>query len=98
MTPALILGLTLFSSATPPERYRGETVAVVETFKREEIGGECERQVRRKPPKGMVYRACTRREDRVYLPNPCDFPDEVFAHLACHELGHWQGWSRWHED
>jgi len=28
----------------------------------------------------------------IILPNPCEFSDERYAQIACHELGHLNGW------
>lgn len=45
-------------------------------------------------PNVIVY-ACTRTSG-VYMPNPCDFQQERFAMLMCHELAHQDGWPRTH--
>jgi hypothetical protein len=33
------------------------------------------------------------REGVVVLPDPCVFPDEIFAQIACHEVAHRRGWE-----
>lgn len=34
----------------------------------------------------------------VYLPNPCLFPADFYATLACHEFGHANGWPSTHPE
>lgn len=41
------------------------------------------------------FRAC-RFHDVIILPNPCDWPRGDYADMACHELGHWNGWPGTH--
>lgn len=44
--------------------------------------------------------ACTRRSagtaydplSIVVMPNPCQYPEEDYARIMCHELGHVRGW------
>lgn len=35
----------------------------------------------------------------MHLPNPCDYPQsDAYARLACHEMGHINGWPGYHGD
>ncbi len=105
---AIPLGLTLaalslhaaagiFSSAVPPARFRDETSAQIQTIDPAYIGDVCGLLMRGPPPVGMAYLACTQ-DGRVYIPNPCAYPDEPYAATLCHELGHVQGWPREHPE
>lgn len=50
-------------------------------------------------PLGDIYEMCGRRaaagcafNDTVIMPNPCDYADQAYAALLCHEQGHVNGW------
>lgn len=47
-----------------------------------------------KPAEGMRLYGCVRRDRMMVLLNPCgpEFSSEVYARIACHELGHTNGW------
>lgn len=103
---AIPLGLTLaalslqasagiFSDAIPPARFREETSAQIQTIEPVAISDVCAQLMRRPPPGGMAYLACVQ-DGRIYIPNPCAFPDDRYAQTLCHELGHVQGWPREH--
>lgn len=34
----------------------------------------------------------------IIMPDPCLYPDENYARLMCHELGHTKGWPSNHPD
>lgn len=48
-----------------------------------------------KPPSGLVWSGCYKGAI-VYTLNPCQVSGDYAKHL-CHELGHAEGWSRYHE-
>lgn len=83
------------SDVIPPPRFRYDSTTKLVTINTQAVmDQDCG-----VPEKGRRL-ACTRgtrRHPVVFMPNPCDFPDERYAHLLCHELGHVQGWGADHE-
>lgn len=52
-------------------------------------------------PPGYQVQACVRQMKNggtvMFMPNPCAYPDsDAYAHLACHELAHINGWPANH--
>jgi hypothetical protein len=78
---------TFVYDGMPPLRMRGPAVVIVSTGSVAECG---------KPPKGFTFEACT---DGIIIhtSNPCDFPEQEYARLLCHEIAHasW-GWPADH--
>lgn len=83
---------TLVDSGFPPVRYQGEAAAAV--YFLDDVSVACG-----KAAPGYTILACAQGVN-IALPNPCkpEFRGEVFARIACHELGHRNGWNRYHED
>lgn len=79
----------VFDGMPPPRLRHPRQVPRVVTV------GAVERGCGKDPP-GLITYACTTRSGRVYVPNPCDFPQERFAMLMCHELAHVDGWPSTH--
>lgn len=74
----------------PPKIYRGDALAMtvyVGDVERPTLCGKSEHR-------GLTTLACTfRRKRLVVMPNPCRYArHEFYARLACHELGHINGW------
>lgn len=88
--PGLYVGDT-----PPPERFRGDTGAVVWFLSPAEVDLRCGDITGRQL--GDTFYACTHGVD-ITLPNPCgaQFAGERFARLACHELGHENLWPATH--
>lgn len=84
----------LVNDATPPERFRSDASSRVTYLPPEAVDRACAPEPR---PCGVVYYGCAT-HGRVTLPNPCaaQFAGERFAELACHELGHVNGWPATH--
>jgi hypothetical protein len=82
-----------YSTARPPERFQSDN-ATVAVFVADvtTICGPL--------PDGYRIIACVRKSKSgatiMVMPNPCLFRTEVYAHIACHELGHVNGWR--HEE
>lgn len=75
-----------------PGRYRGDNHAqVVFTSRQEVLDAACP------PTADYTALACTVGKRRITLPNPCLWPNDPYAVLVCHELGHVNGWSAKHE-
>lgn len=74
-----------------PVRFQQDAAAIVRFTTPAEIQQRCPFP----PGSGLVAVACTAGLT-VYLPNPCTWSDP-YAVLACHELGHVNGWSGAHE-
>jgi hypothetical protein len=94
----LILILAALSAGTispvddgyPPVRYQGDA-----TISTTILGGNLYEACGVTPVPGFKLEACSMPwENKLVLPNPCDvsFAGETFARLACHELGHLNGW------
>lgn len=75
----------------PPMRFRKDNHATVFYVAPKDIQLACNVKL-------PELEACTKLlYNTVVLPNPCTFPDEErFARLACHELGHLNGWPGEH--
>ena len=87
----------LVSDAVPPERFQGPASAQIVTASQIQTSLTCD-QIMGEPPPGVVWRACHINGGPVYVPNPCEWPGEQFAHILCHEMAHVQGWSAYHEE
>lgn len=76
---------------TPPDRYMGDTVAVV-IFSEQATAKTC--------PVGAI--ACAGFSNGVpviAVPNPCPLATrDLYAAILCHEIGHLNGWSAKHGD
>lgn len=87
------IGTAIFAGM-PPERFQGDSAAVV--FFVSDVSQICG-----KAPPGYVKLACHARikgTSYIVLPNPCPFgATETFARLACHETAHSRGWGPNHE-
>jgi len=70
----------------PPKRYQRDRASSVSFG----TVGECGT-----PPIGYQFEACVR-DQRVHMPNPCNYPHEEFARLMCHENAHLFGWPSSH--
>lgn len=90
-------GSTWLSHDLPPARFRGDAEATVHFVAADQIGPICAPGL---PPLqcGYVWSACTAIDPpRVMtVPNPCTRPDDAYAALLCHELGHVNGWPATH--
>lgn len=98
LLPLLALGaaqppIATFSDATPPESMRGGgtmTITFVADVTAPDACGEAGH--------GYRFLACTR-DGATFMPNPCDYDREFYAHFLCHEKAHRiYGWSAAHED
>lgn len=56
------------------------------------IDAACRSQGSRSSPTMVVVGCYLPALNTVILPNPCDFPDEVYAQIKCHEVAHIRGW------
>lgn len=82
------------TDAFPPLRFQRDTVATIATAGTEDVLNEdCG-----KPDSGIRL-GCTliRQHNLVVVPNPCHYPEDFYARILCHELGHVQGWGGLHE-
>lgn len=87
---------TPFSDGIPPVRYQKENGSIVLFL--DDISTVCGKSG---DPK-MILIACQFEKDKapiLVLPNPCKFAGiDWYARIACHELGHRNGWPRLHGD
>lgn len=78
----------------PPVRFQGDNTVIV-TFAKPSLLQELCRQ--RADPRNPELIACADiLPPSAHLPNPCGI-NEHYAKVACHELGHANGWTREHE-
>lgn len=94
--PGVPANSTYQSNVTPPIRYRGDRSFQVQFVAPEEIERACGLTM---PICGYKMMAC-RRGNKLILPNPCagNAILEPYGMLACHELGHANGWPATHGD
>ena len=88
-------GSTLYSDGTPPIRFQGEAIQIV--IYANDISQYCGKSAN----PNYIILACTKQADNgapvTILPNPCIFESvDDYAHLACHEMGHVNGWPATH--
>lgn len=85
------------SDGSAPARFQGDNAAVVYFINTKDLQTMCGGDA----PEGYYYAGCSGTRDGVpviALPNPCQFDNEPYAHIACHELGHRNGWPATHGD
>lgn len=71
----------------PPQRFQGDTAAFVVFTTEGRVQAMC--------PQVRYAVGCTV-GDTIYVPNACRWRDP-YAGLLCHELGHINSWSAFHE-
>lgn len=81
-------------SGWPPERLQHDGIIWGKTYFTNNIEAHCG-----KAPEGWRFVGCVIGKDTLVLLNPCspEFRREKYARIACHELGHINGWSGEHE-
>jgi hypothetical protein len=96
MIGALLLlataGSTIDDGWPPRGRYRRDATAQVHFVDQKHVTGYCDAGDPDAP--GDVTIAC-QSGFTLYLPNPCAYRGE-YARIACHELGHINGWPNNH--
>jgi len=73
----------------PPREFQGPSVAKVEFVQAESVLFRC-------IDAGPSV-ACTH-GDRITITNPCDYPDQAYARLLCHEMAHVNLWPADHSN
>lgn len=69
----------------PPEEYMDNASFILVTYPSEQIAARCNL-----PPTTL---ACSPASIYVVMPNPCEFPGDLYAELLCHEKAHVNGWK-----
>lgn len=85
------------NDGTPPVRYHADNAAVVYFLNPADLQIACGGPA----PPGYVFAGCSGQKNGVpiiVLPNPCLFDSQSYAHIACHELGHRNGWPGTHDE
>jgi hypothetical protein len=88
------------NSALPPERFqapRGATIVMTAFVPAEAVESTCLRFGMERTP-GYRIAGCTvivNGQPAIILPNPCDRPGAYMtpSYVACHEIGHVNGWQ-----
>lgn len=89
---------TRYFAGPPPPRFQHDTMTVV--LFTSDVARSCGKEP---PPEGFVILGCTLRDPAtgnvlMVLPNPCRMTGEgLHRHIACHEIGHVNGWGSYHE-
>lgn len=84
---------TLALIPMPPERFRGDVNAAVHFASPEKVTELCGGKVENK----LLLGCATSRPPQMAVPNPCSYPDEIYARILCHEIGHLNLWTEKHE-
>lgn len=91
--PAFVLG---FIAPLPPTDLRGNNKTEVVYLDPLTVDLRCGGDL--DPTNGFIVACHFYKTDVTILPNPCLYKDEPYARLACHELGHDNGWGPDHPD
>lgn len=105
LAAAAFLGVSGCAAAglvpTPPEAHRGESLVYV--YFASDVTSACIRMADPSAPLRMAFDAkllqpldCyAPQKDTLVLPNPCEWQDpfDGYAKLACHGMGHANGWE-----
>lgn len=86
---------TLYDNDLPPARYQGDATVSVSFASTRGVNDRCAQVVGQSPP-GRHWGACHLSTGIIIFPNPCLYPDQPYAKLMCHELGHANGWPADH--
>ena len=77
----------------PPVQYRGDTHADAHFVSQAKLQVLCQMKVE----VGKTLLGCARSNPReVFISNPCQSLDQLWAKEFCHELGHVNGWPEDH--
>lgn len=88
----VITTLMLGVAPLPQPEYRGNNKVVVTFVTDANTKAACG-----EAPKDWYIIACAGvNKHRMILPNPCQFKDDAYARVVCHELGHTNGWPADH--
>lgn len=98
---AALIGLAACGAPTvgsfqqqPPDRYRADGLVAVQFVDPDQIPALC--AAGQDLGAGKVIGACVKGLFMI-LPNPCAWPnDSDYRQIACHELGHRNGWPASH--
>ena len=86
-----------FDDGRPPARFQGDATVVLEVTDQAGIERTCH-ALFGAPPPHLKTNACHTGE-RMVMPNPCLAPpEETYARMLCHELGHANGWASTHDE
>lgn len=84
------------ANAYPPVRFIESRSAAVTLFLTPEgIARACGVSSR---PNGVILACASEEKGIMALPHPCQFPNDPYAVVVCHELAHLNGWTGEHED
>jgi len=88
---------TLYTDVLPPDRFKGDVRATVIFVQPELLQARCAPYLPPVPAE-YVIEACVV-DGVMILPNPCALRTiSLFDQLACHEIGHLNGWPGTHGD
>ncbi len=87
-TPVDPYPVTKTFAGMPPPKFHQDTAAIL--IFTSDVSSYCG-----KAPKGYVTLACAQ-GPQIAMPNPCQFPDDPYAALLCHEMAHVNGWPGTH--
>lgn len=73
--------------AGPPEPFQGDIRAIIEFIEPDKVAKRCNG-----PPEVRACQSGFGDDTLIVAPNPCEYTQEAYAWLMCHELGHVNGW------
>ena len=89
----LLAGCATPAFQLPPEATRGDKT--VTAFY---VGSRAQREAMCRLAGAPANSLACGNSNMLILPNPCDYTNEPYAALTCHELGHANGWPPGHPE
>lgn len=90
VSPAYVLNLDTVEPA--PDRYIGPATARVMFLATRDVEQMCLNVARADaPPPGRKIAGCAQNRT-IVVPDPCEYTDDSYAVLLCHEKAHVKGW------
>lgn len=95
---ALVIDLySLPPRPLPPVEYQNGTASlVVFVNSQEEMDQICSGAMKAKLREDYIFVGCAARTKNgtpfMFVSNPCNYPEDLYARSVCHEMGHINGW------
>lgn len=97
MIDLLVFVVPLSDYTLPPVRYQNDNTVVVTFAKPELVQELCRNHGQERDP--HLIGCANFLPPSMVVPNPCAFPEQPYARILCHEIGHaGSGWTYKHEE